>query len=392
MLQEKISDQLVLIASLQMRLDEQRLRADNVSKQTNTSLEIRIYDLENEVQNLTEKICNRDKTIKQLNNAIDETKKRLEEREMELLQMTDEKNYIDLENENDKLRKENQLLKDKINIDVQNVHILPNLVDNIIADKNADLDKLREEINITKKQLEFYTSLNFDKEQLKTLSQLKSPERALTEILTLLEESDRTRAEAVPELVASPIQFMQTPNTTQLNLKNTKFPSAETFRIELENTPKPQSNSTEIMKSSEKKVHFEDIATLKEELNLKEEIITEYNKRLHILEEKYEVLQNNLEITENALKEATETFQKEQNDLKEIEQNLRVELVEKKINLSEIDKKLELEKQDSSRKDQMYIDLAKQKRDLEKQIKELQETNQQAEEMKVGLKNVLYLS
>lgn len=83
-LQDQVTEQLVLISSLQIRLDEQRLIADDVQRQTNTSLEVRIYDLETELQALKEAVSSKDKMIKQLNNTIEQTKKRLEDREKQL--------------------------------------------------------------------------------------------------------------------------------------------------------------------------------------------------------------------------------------------------------------------------------------------------------------------
>lgn len=83
-LQDQVTEQLVLISSLQIRLDEQRLIADDVQRQTNTSLEVRIYDLETELQVLKEAVSSKDKMIKQLNNTIEQTKKRLEDREKQL--------------------------------------------------------------------------------------------------------------------------------------------------------------------------------------------------------------------------------------------------------------------------------------------------------------------
>lgn len=399
MLQEKMSEQLVLIASLQMRLDEQRMRADNVSKQTNTSLEIRIYDLENELQNLTEKIANRDKTIKQLNNAIDETRKRLEEREMELLAMNNERNLIDLENQVDNLKEENRLLNEKINVNVQNAQLLPNLVDNILADKNADIEKLRVELNETKKQLEFYSSLNFDQEQLRTLSQLTSSERAFADILTLIEtnEMEKVRKD-VPQDVTniSSFHFKRSLNEiTPLKGLSEEISTIERLHSpELNyttNLPLSKPNSTEIKSADKKTVRFdepgEEVSALKKELNAKNELIVEYDNRLKLLEElevKYDELRGNLESTENALKAATDTFVKEQNQMKEIEQNLRVELAEKKMHLTETQKKLDVEKEDTARKEQMYLDLSKEKRELEKQLKQITERNQQSEEMKVN--------
>lgn len=79
-------------------------------------------------------------------------------------------------------------------------------------------------------------------------------------------------------------------------------------------------------------------------------------------------LQNRLDETELALTNATKDFQKEQEDAKEREQQLGVELAEKKMHLSEREKELQVLKDDAVRKDEMYLTLAREKRDLEQNL------------------------
>lgn len=392
-LQEQVTEQLVLISSLQIRLDEQRLLAEDVQKQTNTSLEVRIYDLENDIQNLRETVHNRDKTIKQLTNTLEQTKKRLEDREKQLHSEEEDEMIVMLRNEIQKLQVENSILEAKLMCSAQSSQILPNLVDNIIADKNSDIEKLREKLEDTQKQLEMFLSLNLDREQLMSLSQLKSSDRALSDMLSLADfRPDLARKSSFKEQsLECPVKvsYKRNPNETVpigSGINTTEEISCIETVGSSNVSPLGKQNSTEIQKSLEKRVHFEDteqlqteILDLRNRLNVKEELIKEYSQRLDALndlETNVNRLQRELETTEKSLQKATETFEKEHAELREIEKKLRVDLAEKKVRLTEKEQQLEVYEQDSLRKDQMYINLAKEKRELEKQLREIADNNE----------------
>lgn len=260
---------------------------------------------------------------------------------------------------------------------VQSAQILPNLVDNIIADKNADIEKLRDKLSDTEKQLEMYLSLNLDRDQLKNLSMLKSSDRALGDILTLIPDQMRRATNQMESLNSvTEVPYKRAVNET-VPIGGTFESCAEISSID---RMPPSKESTPIM--IERRVHFEDteilnaeILELKNTIHLKDEVIKELTDRLKALEElqkNVEKLQTELENTECSLQKATEAFQAEQEKMREIERELRVELAEKKMRLSEKQQQLEVNEQDSVRKDQMYIALAKEKRELEKQLNELQ--------------------
>lgn len=265
------------------------------------------------------------------------------------------------------------ILENNLKSNVQSAQILPNLVDNIIADKNADIEKLREKLSDTEKQLELYLSLNLDRDQLKNLSMLKSSDRALGDILSLIPDQMRRAANQTESLTSvSEIPYKRAVNET--------VPIGGMFEISsIERVP-PSMESTPIL--AEKRVHFEDtevlnaeILELKNTIHLKDEVIKELTDRLKALEElqkNVEKLQQELENTESSLKKATDAFEAEQEKMRELERELRVELAEKKMHLTEKQQQLEVYEQDSVRKDQMYIALAKEKRELEKQLQELQ--------------------
>ncbi|KAF5283599.1 hypothetical protein FQR65_LT13805 [Abscondita terminalis] len=401
LLQDQVSEHLILISSLQMRLDDQRLRAEQVQKQTNTSLEVRIYDLESEIKNLLDVIAAREKSIKHLNKTVEETKKRLSDQEIELTSKLEDAIVLELHEKIKKLENENSALLLKINNDAQNAQVLPSLVDNILADKNKDIEKLQEKLDKTQLQLNDYLSLNLDREQLKTLSQLSNSGRAFSDILSLVDYDSpdvMRKVEQEHESLSGSVNlhhFKRNPNDTVF-LGSDEISSIEKvgkpnihYSIE---APLAKPNSTEIQKSGDKHVHFEDttieklqeeVLELKRDVFTKDELIKEYSHRLDVLaslETNVQKLQTELEFADQSMQDAASKFQKELNVVKESERNMGVELAEKKMHLTKKNEELRLLQEDATRKDQMYISLVKEKRELEKTLKNLQDEIQKYKE------------
>ncbi|CAH0564692.1 unnamed protein product [Brassicogethes aeneus] len=386
-LKRQIQEHLVLISDLQIRLDEQRIRAEHNEKQINNSLEVKIYDLQSEIANLNELLQKKDKNINHLSGIVEETKRLLKSQEQELLNHQDDEMIASMQKELERVRVENLQLKNKMSKDAQ---MLPNLVENIISDKNTDIDKLNDKLADTQRKLQDYTSLNLDLKELQTLSHLKQSGNSLTEILSLIDTSQPDQMRYLYESKNdSPAPDFKR------NKNETVFLSCEPeiSRIErLQPVPLLKSNSTELYKSMEKRVHFEDdmLEKLQGEIKVKEEVIKECEQRLsHFedLEQKIEKLQTALESTEEALNKAQETFETEQKEGHEREQNLRLELAEKKMKLSEREKEVSLLEKDSNRKDQMLLDLSREKKDLEKELTHIKHENYQTVDRVINEKN-----
>lgn len=388
-LHNQVTEQIVLLSSLQMRLDEQRLKAEQNQRQANSSLEVRIYDLENEAQALKETIYCKEKTIRQLNKVVEQTKERLEDRERELGAKEQDENAMRTQKEIERLTEENRLLKGKIDSDAQNAQILPNLVDNIIAHKNADIEKLRDRLSDVQKHYDEYRSLNLDLDQLKQLSGMVTSDRTLPDILSLMSLSggpiEQVR-KAVPnseiDIVGSPIGLAYNRNANETVLMGThkEFFNAEISSIEREGSLninfttdaaliKP--NSTE--KSPERKVHFEDL-DFERQLTEKDTIIRECAEKLKILSElerDIDTLRGNLESTEEALSVATRENEEQRKAFEKLEKDLRLELAENKMRLTEKEDRLNLAAEDNKRIDLMCVTLAGEKKEAESRLEEL---------------------
>lgn len=147
-LQERMSEQLMKISSLQSRLDEQRLRAEELNKQSTSDLTIRVHDLQNELSSLRETLTARDKQITNLNQLLEHSKKIIDRQEHELEFSGDnDKSLVDrLEEEMKRMSDEIQRLKDKIKTEMINKVALPDLMETMLAEKNEEIDNLREQL------------------------------------------------------------------------------------------------------------------------------------------------------------------------------------------------------------------------------------------------------
>ncbi|XP_050311521.1 centrosomal protein of 290 kDa-like isoform X2 [Anthonomus grandis grandis] len=409
-LKKQTHEQLVLISDFQIRLDEQRVKAEFIEKQTNTSLEIRIHELQSENFELQDKLKNKDKLVQHQEKVIKETQQRVLDLEREIASGKDDDVIIEMQKDLDALRHENALLKTRASTDNQ---ILPNLVENIIQDKNNELDKLREKLTNTEKLLYNYTSLNLDKSDLKTLANLKNSGGSIEHLISILDLSrpeqirkyERSR-NADLSIAGHPLGFKRSEETQFLG-SGSEQEISEIERVGPSNlnytcvAPLGKPNSTELgHKSTEKRVHFEDtvnaekllgeIETLRREIDLRDQQILELQTKLKILNEfenNITDLQGRLDKTEEALTKTTDVFKQEQRDSIEKEQKMAVELAGKNVQLNELEKEVQTLREDSVRKDKMYFNLAKEKRDLEQKFEaELKEKGEALERQIVELR------
>lgn len=411
-LQDQLSDQMHMISSLQLRLDEQRLRVESVQKESNTALEHKVYDLESEIQALNEEVHIRDKTIRQLNNIVDQTKKLLADQQKQLNTTSDlDKELIDqLHKETESLKTENTFLKNRLQTETK-LHPsvatpdIPELLDSMLSEKNADIDRLRAHLDDIKEEVEFYRALNLSRDQLLQIS--NDSKETFINIHSISGD--------LPDQYRKQSQFSDSISDNNLldndegrnktiftgssfrdpkyaNKKHSPFIVPEISTIERID-PK-QLNLTEDLEIKReslslpcdavklfKKVHFQDceknsyeekIKHLQKELddrdatlkNLEETILSEYIVDIRDLRKK-------LEFSEENLKETKEVLAEEIADLKEQEKKLRLELSETKTLLeNKADLILNL-KEEMEQKDTVYSNIIKEKLEMQNHLKEL---------------------
>lgn len=145
-----MSEQLIKISSLQSRLDEQRLRAEELNKQNTSDLTLRVHDLHSELSNLKEILSARDKQISNLNQLLENSKTIIERQDQQLAQGNDsDKSIYEKLNSDIKLRDEEiESLKNKMMSEMIYKAMIPDLMETMIAEKNEEIDHLKEQISI----------------------------------------------------------------------------------------------------------------------------------------------------------------------------------------------------------------------------------------------------
>ncbi|XP_055600528.1 pericentrin isoform X2 [Uranotaenia lowii] len=151
-LQERMSEQSLKITTLQSKLDEQRVRAEELHRQGTSHLTVKVHDLQNELINLKETLQTRDKQITNLKNFLENSQQVIERQEKELAmnQANNDRSQYELKLEADLKAKcdEIQQLKHKIQHEMINKVALPDLMETMLADKNEEIDQLREKLII----------------------------------------------------------------------------------------------------------------------------------------------------------------------------------------------------------------------------------------------------
>uniref|UniRef100_A0A1A9WE87 Pericentrin/AKAP-450 centrosomal targeting domain-containing protein n=1 Tax=Glossina brevipalpis TaxID=37001 RepID=A0A1A9WE87_9MUSC len=161
-LQERMSEQTQRISALQNRLEEQRQRAEELQRANTSDLNIRIHDLQTEVQNLRETLDVRDKQIAVLKQQLEKSKLAIDRLEAELaVEHQPDRSIIErLETDLKQKQTENQKLKEKIKNEMINKLALPDLMETMLADKNDEIDHLREQLESKENELQSVLETN----------------------------------------------------------------------------------------------------------------------------------------------------------------------------------------------------------------------------------------
>lgn len=214
-----MSEQKDRISGLQLRLEEQRQRAEELQRVGTSSLNYRIHDLQNELQNLKEMLESRDKQIANMRQQLDKSKMVTDRLEAELTvsQQPDRSIVERLEAELKLRNSEVQKLKDKIKFEMINKLALPDLMETMLEDKNEEIDHLKEQLEAKEKELQCALEVNISrnssgaanetggaggKSDAKEEASTKLSARTLSDILSITEfdEPDVMRRAAVSNL------------------------------------------------------------------------------------------------------------------------------------------------------------------------------------------------
>lgn len=162
LLREKMDEQLVRITTIQSRLDEQRQRAEELQRAGTSDLNLKVYDLQAEVNALKETVSLRDKQIGVLKSHLAQSKEIIDKQEVEIASYncvtdgTDTYSKVFVEKLEARLATkelENKTLRDKIRTEMITKVALPDLMETMLADKTDEIDYLKEQLDSKEKEL-----------------------------------------------------------------------------------------------------------------------------------------------------------------------------------------------------------------------------------------------
>lgn len=151
-----MDEQTQRISTLQNRLEEQRQRAEQLHRAGTSDLNTRVHELQGEVQNLSEQLAARDKQMATVRQQLQRSKEEIMRLEAELTVRTQpDRSLVDkLEADVQQKGAEISKLKEKIRTEMINRLALPDLMETMLADKNDEIDHLRDQLEAKEKELQ----------------------------------------------------------------------------------------------------------------------------------------------------------------------------------------------------------------------------------------------
>lgn len=303
----RLQEQMLLSASLQSKLDEYRCKADVKLSQATTEMQSQIEDLRTEINNYDETLEAREKQIENLRTSLLRAESELRTRDTEIRKNAEaERNLAArLQLQVSQLSADNNKLK-AILSEKDSMHIsLPSLVESMLLDKNADIDRLEKQVHHLSKQMELSshyvatpsTTLEFEycePEKVRAHVEL-SPVLHLRRSVNLspINESIHSKGDIRPEEVSVSL------GTQQRSLENADadilpvsevslkpIPLGETMIYSQQNPSSESmseilSSSTDTFNTSSLSSCEKRVATLEEELEEKNKTLAEYLQQIN---------------------------------------------------------------------------------------------------------------
>lgn len=230
-LQQTTSEQLFQIEAMRGRLEQHKQSAPFAQRQATSRLELQLHEANAKFQSLERTIADKDLELKEMKNQLDRINQLLQEKEAEIANVVQVESATiqKLKEHVEIIEEEKKILQAKVGVQEHAQLELPRLIDSMLADKNEEIDHLKEQLSKKEKQLEIYSSLNLDETQLRELvrqTEAKNSARTLSDILSIHSECEETT------------EAIRGANTTQ------NLPNVSAFKVPTSPVPKSIDNST----------------------------------------------------------------------------------------------------------------------------------------------------
>lgn len=194
-LQQTASEQLYQMEAMRGRLEQQKQSAPFAQRQATSRLELELHEANTKIQLLEQTISDKELELNDLKDQLQRSNQLLLEKEAEIANVV-QLESMTIQKLKDRLtvvEEEKKNLQSKVGIQEQAQLELPQLIDSMLADKNEEIDHLKEQLFKKEKQLEIYSSIALDESQLRELVKHVEPKnsaRTLSDILSIHSECE----------------------------------------------------------------------------------------------------------------------------------------------------------------------------------------------------------
>ncbi|CAK9818187.1 Pcnt [Anthophora quadrimaculata] len=243
-LQQTASEQLFQIEAMRGRLEQHKQSAPFAQRQATSRLELQLHEANTKFQSLERTIADKDLELKDMKNQLDRVNQLLQEKEAEIANVVQVetatiqklKEHLEIAEE------EKRFLHAKVGVQEHAQLELPRLIDSMLADKNEEIDHLKEQLSKKEKQLEVYSSWNLDETQLREIAkqiEVKNSARTLSDILSIHSECEETTeairgANATQNLPNVSDFKVATPPASSKTMDDSAMPLLDTSKIPLQ--------------------------------------------------------------------------------------------------------------------------------------------------------------
>ncbi|KAK2581852.1 hypothetical protein KPH14_002317 [Odynerus spinipes] len=209
-LQQTASEQLYQMEAMRGRLEQQKQSAPFAQRQATSRLELELHEANTKIQSLEQAISDKELELNDVKDQLQRSNQLLLEKEAEIANVV-QLESMTIQKLKDRLvvvEEEKKNLQSKVGIQEQAQLELPQLIDSMLADKNEEIDHLKEQLSKKEKQLDIYSSVALDESQLRELAKHVEPKnsaRTLSDILSIHSE-----CEDVSEAIRCGPSFVQT--------------------------------------------------------------------------------------------------------------------------------------------------------------------------------------
>ncbi|XP_066586159.1 uncharacterized protein [Prorops nasuta] len=212
-LQQTTSEQLFQLETMKGRLEQHKQNAPFAQRQATSRLELQLHETNTKVQSLERMLNDKELEINELKCQLERTSTLLQGKEDEIANVVRVENLTikKLKDRVEILEEDKKILESKLGIQERAHMELPQLIDNILADKNEEIDHLKEQLSKRDKQLDAHLSIPLEDQQSKEYykqMESKHSARTLSDILSIHSEcEDISEAiRAIPNLSNAPVQ------------------------------------------------------------------------------------------------------------------------------------------------------------------------------------------